>query len=131
MKFDLSTMMTVALLAFSANAFANDGSIPYIKVNNVTTTVKNNQTIKFSGGDAYNFFKALPNAFVYDTIHSLTIFDAKKSIEITCTSMDKNDESKQDPKNTSCTISIGAALTKEDLENGDSGVWEGPQVCKE
>lgn len=109
---------------FQVQAFANDGSTPYIKVDSVTKDKRGDFEIK--GGDAYKLYQVLGRDFVYDVSRSLTITSSKNSVSIHCKqNEDPNNEQKGIPSTTSCTFRFGKAFDP-DKSEGDNYVWEGP-----
>ena len=113
----MKKMWMVLFLLCGSAAFANDTSIPYIEVDDLTFTEADIGTkISFKGAEAMSLFNALPINDVMDSTRGFTATGKKKSVVINC-SRTTWSEKKQDFDVISggpvCTISVAKAMVKD------------------
>jgi hypothetical protein len=118
------------LLGVSSSAFANDGSVPYIKVDRVEAPLKFGSTMTFAGGEAYKIYDLLPRNFVYNVSRAVTVTSSKGSIAIDCqqAAVNENQPDVGDPKTTTCTVRFDKAYDPSTAEE-DNFDWA--PSCKE
>jgi hypothetical protein len=121
-------LLAVGLLA--APAFANDGGVPYIKVDKVAR--KTNGDVVIKGAEAFKLYQILPRDFVIDVTRSLTITSDRRKVVISCNTSalaaSPEDNPKPDPSKVECQISTGGPYDPAQDE-GDHFVWE-PNICE-
>lgn len=123
-------LVLISLAALiSLGAHANDGGIPYVKVEELKANVRNGEVLSIRGGEAFKLYEALPQDYVFDVTRSLTITDDDRSVNISCAGepIDANASNPvYNPAKVSCSITVGKSFKPEEEE---SWVWA-PQ-CKQ
>jgi hypothetical protein len=132
----MKKMIAVLCLLWGSSVLANDSSIPYIEVNDLTFTNADVGTkITFKGADALSLFNALPMNDVMNNTRGFTATGKKKSVAIHCSKGTYNEKTNgldDIPGGPLCTISVDKALVQD--EYGDFQKWykeREPQSVKE
>jgi hypothetical protein len=114
------------VLSVSASAFANDSSMPYIEVNDLTFKNADIGTkISFHGEDAKSLFNVLPNQDVYGYYHGFTATGKKKAVRIECRTHswdDKKGDFFKLENGPACDIYVTEAFDPNSGE-GDNSKW--------
>jgi hypothetical protein len=130
MKIKIASWILIGLC--SSRALANDGGVPYIKVDSLKTKLANGQHLSFKGGDAFKLYSVLPQDFVWDVSRSLVVTSKDRSFSISCSQKPTKESENSntpvgDPKTTVCSVQVDGPYDPS-KDEGDSWIWE-PRQC--